>query len=121
MKKTFYIHPPLLVAINFAILMLIGIFFIKKTLSIIDYVLIVMGAILSALFILSLILSHKNDQAHIKPNEVDRLITSGVFSFVRHPNFCRYYLHEYSILVFFQNAMAPSTNCNFYISLVLRG
>ena len=43
--------------------------------------------ILTIIFVASLVSTHKIEQAHMKPSDVDKLITEGSYSIVRHPNF----------------------------------
>jgi membrane-bound ClpP family serine protease len=77
MKKNFYIFPPILVGVNFATLLPLGIIFIRAELSLWDYISIAVGGILTIIFVVSLVSTHKIEQAHMKPNDVDKLITDG--------------------------------------------
>ena len=87
MKMKFYIFPPILVGINFVILMPVGIIFIRTELSLWDYISIAVGVVLTIIFAVSLASTHKIKQARMKPDNVDKLITDGPYSIVRHPNF----------------------------------
>jgi len=100
--KKFYIYPPILVAINFVVLLPIGIIFVKKNLGILDYISIGIGAILTILFILSFILTHRVEQVHRKPDKVEVLVTDGIYSRIRHPSYAGIVLLNLAYLLFFR-------------------
>ena len=102
MKKNFYIFPPILVGINFAILLPVGIIFLRTELSLWDYISILAGGVFTIIFAVSLISTHKIEQAHMKPNDVDKLITDGPYSIVRHPNFTGIICMNIAYLFFFR-------------------
>jgi protein-S-isoprenylcysteine O-methyltransferase Ste14 len=102
MKKNFYIFPPILVGINFAILLPVGIIFLRTKLSLRDYISILAGGVFTIIFAVSLISTHKIEQAHMKPNDVYKLITDGPYSIVRHPNFTGIICMNIAYLFFFR-------------------
>lgn len=102
MKKNFYIFPPILAAINFATLVPIGIIFLRTELSLCDYISITVGGILTIIFVVSLVSTHKIEQAQMKPIDVDKLITDGPYSVVRHPNFTGIICMNIAYLFFFR-------------------
>ena len=79
-KKNFYIHPPILVIINFAILLFVGILFLKKQIGLWDYISLSAGGILVIVFLVSLISTHKIEQARMKPGDIDKLVIHGALS-----------------------------------------
>ena len=102
MKKNFYIFPPILVGINFAILLPVGIIFLRTELSLWDYISILAGGVFTIIFAVSLISTHKIEQAQMKPNDVYKLITDGPYSIVRHPNFTGIICMNIAYLFFFR-------------------
>jgi protein-S-isoprenylcysteine O-methyltransferase Ste14 len=115
MKKNFYIFPPILTGINFAVLLPIGILFLRIKLSPWDYISIAIGGILTIIFIISLISTHKIEQAHMKPNDVDKLIKDGPYSIVRHPNFTGIICMNIAYLFFFRALWLIPPICVFFM------
>jgi len=115
MKKGFYLFPPILVGINFAILLPVGIIFLRTEVNLWDYVSIAIGGILSIIFIASLISTHRIEQVHMKPNEVDRLITNGSYSIVRHPSYSGIILVNIAYLFFFRTLWLVPLICVFSV------
>ena len=58
-KKDFYLFPPVLGGINFSVMLLIGILFLKTSLKIWDFISMAIGAILTVIFVVSLVSTHK--------------------------------------------------------------
>ncbi|OQX52196.1 MAG: hypothetical protein B5M53_09165 [Candidatus Cloacimonas sp. 4484_209] len=115
MKKNFYIFPPILVGINFATLLPLGIIFIRTELNFWDYISIAVGGILTIIFVASLVSTHKIEQAHMKPNDVDKLITDGPYSIVRHPNFTGIICMNIAYLFFFRTLWLILPICVFFM------
>jgi len=114
-KKGFYIFPPILVGANFAILLPIGILFLRTELSLWDCISIAVGGILTTIFVVSLILTHKIEQAQMKPSDVDKLVTDGPYSIVRHPNFTGIICMNSAYLVFFRTLWLIPLICVFFM------
>jgi len=115
MKKNFYIFPPILVGINFAILLPLGIIFIRSELNFWDCISIAIGGILTIIFVVSLVSTHKIEQAHMKPNDVGKLITDGPYSIVRHPNFTGIICMNIAYLFFFRTLWLILPICVFFV------
>ncbi|MHA1767971.1 MAG: methyltransferase family protein [Promethearchaeota archaeon] len=115
MKKKFYIFPPILVGINFAILLPIGILFLRTELNLWDYISITIGGILTIIFVVSLVSTHKIEQAQMKPKDVDKLITDGPYSIVRHPNFTGFICMNIAYLFFFRTLWLIPPICVFFL------
>jgi len=115
MKKNFYIFPPILVGINFAILLPIGIPFLRTELSLWDYISIAVGGILTIIFVVSLVSTHKFEQVHMKPDDVDKLVTDGPYSIVRHPNFAGIICMNIAHLFFFRTLWLIPPICVFIV------
>ena len=115
MKKNFYIFPPILVVINFATLLPLGIIFIRAELSLWDYISIAVGGILTIIFVVSLVSTHKIEQANMKPNDVDKLITDGPYFIVRHPNFSGIICMNIAYLFFFRTLWLIPPICVFFV------
>ena len=115
MKKNFYIFPPILVGVNFATLLPLGIIFIKAELNLWDYISIAVGCILTIIFVVSLVSTHKIEQSHMKPNDVDKLITDGLYSIVRHPNFTGIICMNIAYLFFFRTLWLIPPICVFSV------
>lgn len=115
MKKNFYIFPPILVGINFATLLPLGIIFIRTELNFWDYISIAVGGILTIIFVASLVSTHKIEQAHMKPSDVDKLITDGPYSIVRHPNFTGIICMNIAYLFFFRTLWLIPPICVFSV------
>jgi len=115
MKKNFYIFPPILVGINFATLLPLGIIFIRTELNFWDYISIAVGGILTIIFVVSLVSTHKIEQAHMKPSDVDKLITDGPYSIVRHPNFTGIICMNIAYLFFFRTLWLIPPICVFSV------
>ena len=115
MKKGFYLFPPILVGINFAILLPVGIVFLRTELSLWDWGSIAIGAVLTIVFFLSLILTHKDEQTHMKPSDVDKLITNGLYSVVRHPSYSGTILMNIAYLCFFRTLWLIPLICVFAV------
>jgi len=115
MKKNFYIFPPILVGINFAILLPVGIIFLRTELSLWDYISILAGGVFTIIFAVSLISTHKIEQAQMKPNDVNKLITDGPYSIVRHPNFTGIICMNIAYLFFFRTLWLILPICVFSV------
>ena len=59
MKKEFYIFPPILVGVNFTVLLPIEMLFLRTDMSLWDYISIAVGGILTIIFVVSLVSTHK--------------------------------------------------------------
>ena len=114
-KKDFYIFPPILVGTNFAILLPIGILFLRTELSLWDYISIAVGGILTIIFVVSLVSTHKIEQAQMKPSNVDKLVTDGPYSIVRHPNFAGIICMNIAYLLFFRTLWLIPPICVFFV------
>ncbi|MCD6122167.1 MAG: hypothetical protein J7K04_10050 [Spirochaetales bacterium] len=79
-KKDFYLFPPVLVGINFSVMLLIGILFQKTSLKILDFISMAIGVIFSVIFVVSLVSTHKIKQSQMKPDDVDKFIIDGPYS-----------------------------------------
>jgi len=115
MKKDFYLFPPILVGINFATLLPVGVIFLRTELNLWDYISIAIGGILTVIFIASLISTHRIEQVHMKPNEVDKLVTSGPYSIVRHPSYSGTILVNIAYLFFFRTLWLIPLICVFSV------
>jgi len=115
MKKNFYIFPPILVGVNFATLLPLGIIFIRSELNFWDCISIAVGGILTIIFVVSLVSTHKIEQANMKPNDVDKLITEGPYSIVRHPNFTGIICMNVAYLFFFRTLWLIPPICVFSV------
>ncbi|PIV69187.1 MAG: hypothetical protein COS08_05215 [Euryarchaeota archaeon CG01_land_8_20_14_3_00_38_12] len=115
MKKNFYISPPILTGVNLAILFPIGIVFLRTELNLWDYIFIAIGTILTIVFFASLALTHKIEQMHMKPNEVDKLVTNGIYSIVRHPHYSGTIFMNIAFLFFFRTLWLIPPICIFII------
>ncbi len=113
MKKVFYIFPPILVCINFVSLLLLGIIFVRTELDLWDYISIAVGGVLTIIFALSLISTHKFAQSHMEPDKVDKLITNGPYSLVRHPSYSGTILMNIAYLFFFRTLWLVPLICVF--------
>ena len=107
--------PPILAGINFAILLPVGIIFLRTKLSLWDYVSIAIGAVLTIIFFLSLILTHGIEQIHMKPGDVDKLITNGLYSIVRHPSYSGTILMNIAYLLLFRTLWLIPPVCVFSV------
>jgi len=115
MKKVFYAFPPVLAGVNFVTLLPLGIIFIREELSFWDCISIAIGGILTIIFIVSLVSTHKIEQTHMKPNDVDKLITKGLYSIVRHPNFTGIICMNFAYLFFFRTLWLIPPICVFFV------
>ena len=115
MKKNFYVFPPILTGVNFAILFPIGIIFLRTELNLGDRICIAIGAILAIIFFVSLAVTHKIEQMHMKPNNVDKLITNGIYSIVRHPHYSGTILMNIACLFFFRTLWLIPPVCIFFV------
>jgi len=115
MKKDFYIFPPILTGINFAVLLPIGILFLRIKLNTWDYISISIGGILTIIFVISLISTHKIEQVRMKPNNIDKLITDGPYSIVRHPNFAGIICMNIAYLFLFRTLWLIPPICVFFM------
>jgi len=115
MKKNFYVFPPILVGINFATLLPVGIIFLRTELNLWDYISIAVGGILTIIFLVSLVSTHKIEQAQMKPNDVDKLVTDGPYSIVRHPNFTGIICMNLAYLFFFRTLWLIPLICVFSV------
>ncbi|MEA2022428.1 MAG: isoprenylcysteine carboxylmethyltransferase family protein [Candidatus Caldatribacteriota bacterium] len=115
MKKNFYIFPPILVCINFAILLPLGIILIRLELNFWDCISIAVGGILTIIFVVSLVSTHKIEQANMKPNDVNKLLTDGPYSIVRHPNFTGIICMNVAYLFFFRTLWLIPPICVFFV------
>ncbi len=86
-KKGFYVFPPMLTGINFAVLLPVGILFMRKQMAPWDYASVALGGLLAIVFAVSLFSTHKIGQMRMPPEDVDKLVTDGPYRAVRHPNF----------------------------------
>lgn len=102
MRKV-YIFPPILVGINFFILIVTGIIFLRKEIKIWDCIFISIGIILTIIFIVLLILTHRIEQIHMKPENVDKLVTVGPYSILRHPNYAGIIYMNIACLLLFRS------------------
>lgn len=114
MKNGFYIFPPILVGINFAASLPLGIIFMRTEIEFWDYISIAVGGVLTIIFAVSLISTHKFDQSHAKPAEVDRLITNGPYSLVRHPSYSGIIMMNIAYLLFFRTLWLIPLICVFF-------
>ena len=105
----------MLVGINFAILLPVGIIFLRTELNFWDCISIAVGGILTIIFVVSLVSTHKIEQAHMKPNDVDKLITDGPYSIVRHPNFTGIICMNIAYLFFFRTLWLIPPICVFSV------
>jgi protein-S-isoprenylcysteine O-methyltransferase Ste14 len=80
----------------------IGIIFARKIINIWDLIGIIFGGVFTVLFIVSLIFTHRIKQIQKKPNQVDMLIKSGLYSLIRHPNYMGIILMNFAYLLFFR-------------------
>ena len=115
MKKNFYMFPPILTGVNFAILIPIGIIFLRVELNLGDRICIAIGAVLAIIFFVSRALTHKIEQMHMKPNDVDKLITNGIYSIVRHPHYSGTILMNVAYLFFFRTLWLIPPICIFSV------
>ena len=115
MKASFYIFPPILVGINFAILLPIGILFLRTELNLWDYISTAVGGVLTIIFVVSLVSTHKFEQAHMKPDDVDKLVTDGAYSIIRHPNFAGIIYMNIAYLFFFRTLWLIPLICVFSV------
>lgn len=105
MKYTFYIPTPILTIINFGIMIPIGILFNRLILIIWDIIIIVIGAALVVVFVYTLIKTHRIKQMHMKPDEVDKIITEDIYSIIRHPNYLGLICMNFAMLCFFRTLL----------------
>lgn len=114
-KKGFYVFPPTLTVANFAILLFVGILFVKKQVGLWDYISISAGGVLVIVFTVSLISTHNIEQARMKPEDVDKLVTYGPYKMVRHPNFAGLICMNIAYLLFFRTLYLVPFICLFVI------
>lgn len=112
-KKGFYMFPPILTAVNFSILLFVGIVFVRKQIVLWDYVSIAAGGALVATFVASLVSTHKIEQVRVKPEDVDKLVTDGPYQVVRHPNFAGFICMNIAYLLFFRTLYLVPFICVF--------
>ena len=115
MKKNFYIFPPILVGINFTILLPVGIIFLRTELNFWDYISILAGGVFTIIFVVSLVSTHKIEQAHMKPDDVNKLVTDRPYSIVRHPNFTGIICMNIAYLFFFRTLWLIPPICVFSV------
>ena len=115
MTKDFYIFPPILAGVNFAVLVPVGIIFLRTELNFWDYLSIAIGAILTIIFYVFLALTHRIEQMHMKPNDVDKVVTNGAYSKVRHPNYSGTLLMNIAFLCFFRTLWLIPVVCIFSV------
>lgn len=114
-KKGLYIFPPILSGINFAILLLVGILFMRKEMTRWDYLSVAFGGLLTVVFMVSLFLTHKIEQMRMPPKDVDKLITHGLYRIVRHPNFAGLICMNIAYLFFFRTLWLIPMICVFIV------
>jgi protein-S-isoprenylcysteine O-methyltransferase Ste14 len=114
-KKGLYIFPPLLSGINFAILLLVGILFMRKEMNCLDYFSVAFGGLLTVVFMVSLFLTHRIEQMRMPPEDVDKLITEGPYRIVRHPNFAGFICMNIAYLFFFRTLWLIPMICVFIV------
>ena len=112
-KKGFYVFPPILAAANFAILLFVGIVFVRKQVEFWDYISISAGGVLVVVFVVSLVSTHKIEQVRVKPEDVYKLVTDGPYQFVRHPNFAGLICMNIAYLLFFRTLYLVPFICVF--------
>lgn len=98
----FYIFPATLVGINFIIVIYLGSTFVRREIKLFDYIFISLGIFLTILFTIFLISTHKIEQVHMKPRDVNKLVTDGPYSIIRHPNFAGIICMNIACLLFFR-------------------
>jgi protein-S-isoprenylcysteine O-methyltransferase Ste14 len=114
-KKGFYVFPPILTAVNFSILLFVGIVFVKKQIVLWDYLSIAAGGVLVIVFVASLVSTHKVEQVRMKPEDVDKLVTYGPYQLVRHPNYVGLICMNMAYLLFFRTPYLVPFICVFVI------
>ena len=102
LQKGFYVAPSILTGANSAILLTVGIIFSRRELGFGDGISIAIGTFLLAMFFISIYVTRKIKQIHMKPGRVDRLVTSGPYAIVRHPNYAGAILMNLAFLCFFR-------------------
>ena len=112
-KKSYYVSPPLLVAINFSILLLVGIVFVRKQVGLWDYVSIAAGGVLVLVFWASLVATHKIQQIRVNPEDVDKIVTHGPYRVMRHPNYAGFLCMNIAYLLFFRTPYLVPFICVF--------
>ncbi|MEA3459771.1 MAG: isoprenylcysteine carboxylmethyltransferase family protein [Chloroflexota bacterium] len=115
MKKDFYVFPPILTGINFAILLLVGILFMRKQMTPWDYVSVAFGGLLAIVFAVSLVSTHKIGQMRMQPEDVDKLVTDGPYQAVRHPSFTGLICMNIAYLLFFRTLWLVPFICVFVV------
>ena len=115
MKRGFYIFPPLLTGINFSMLLLIGIVFVRKVMTPWDYVSGAVGGLLAIVFVVSLVSTHKIVQMRMQPEDVDKLVTDGPYQIIRHPNFTGLICMNIAYLFFFRTLWLVPFICAFIL------
>ena len=112
-KKDFYVFPPILTAVNFSILLFVGIVFVRKQIVLWDYLSIAAGGVLVVVFVASLVSTHKIEQVLVNPEDVDKLVTDGPYQVVRHPNFAGFICMNIAYLLFFRTLYLVPFICVF--------
>jgi protein-S-isoprenylcysteine O-methyltransferase Ste14 len=83
----------------------IGIVFNRLILTIWDIIIVLIGAALVFLFAYTLIKTHRIKQMHMKPDDVDKIITEDIFSIIRHPNYLGLICMNFAMLCFFRTIL----------------
>ena len=90
-------------AINAPVLILVGVLVPSPMVGIPLIAGVIIGAILMAIFFKTLIVTHRYEEIVSKPEEVNKLITSGIYSRVRHPFYLGAILMNLAFFFFFRN------------------
>jgi protein-S-isoprenylcysteine O-methyltransferase Ste14 len=114
-KGGFYIFPPLLTGINFSVLLLIGIIFVRKAMTLWDYVSVAVGGLLVIVFVVSLVSTHKIGQMRMQPEDVDKLVRDGPYQIIRHPNFTGLICMNIAYFLFFRTLWLVPFICAFIL------
>jgi protein-S-isoprenylcysteine O-methyltransferase Ste14 len=112
-KKDFYVFPPILTAVNFSILLFVGIVFVRKQMVLWDYLSIAAGGVLVLVFVVSLVSTHKIEQVRVKPEDVKELVTHGLYRWMRHPNYAGLIYMNIAYLLFFRTLYLVPFICVF--------
>jgi len=99
--RGFYLSPPRLAAVNFAVLFIVAFFKSSLNFSFWRIALYVIGILFTFAFIYSFIKMYQIPQTRMVPEEVDILIMYGPFATVRHPNFTGILLMNIAFFCFF--------------------
>ncbi|MBN1923870.1 MAG: isoprenylcysteine carboxylmethyltransferase family protein [Nanoarchaeota archaeon] len=98
-----YLKPMNLAILNLSGLFLLGLITSRRVVTFFDVLCIAFGGVLALVFILSIITTHKMKQMVMDPDEVNKVITTGIFKYLRHPVYAGIVYMNIGFIFFFRS------------------